>query len=467
MSEKNPFLPIDQKIVGDVYTAGEIMDNLTILCDEFGSRFGGTEGERQAAEFIKAKLEAYGLQNVHLEPIPYEGWRRGEVTFEIINPIQKTIPCITLPHSPPADLTAMLVDLNEGVPKDFDERANEIEGSIVLTTSEVNPGGTKRWVHRNEKYGRSILAGASGFIFMNHYPGYGPATGGVGEDGAGYIPAISVAYEDGRFLQRLIKKHGSVTVRIHTTDVIEPMTSWNVIGDLPGSTHPEQVVMLGCHYDGHDISQGAADPASGAVAVMEAARVLAQYAPDLPMTVRFALWGIEEIGLIGSTHYAQQHNAELDQMRFYLNMDMAGAITPKDIQLNQWPELEPVFADWSDEMTLPFRVGQTITAHSDHYPFLLAGVPTGAIGKVRRKNAGGRGYGHTRYDTLDKVEIRSLREAAVLSARLALRIAHHENWPVQRRSAEAVTAVLDNPDNREETAIFDKIRAFYTEVRNF
>ncbi|MCA9922071.1 MAG: hypothetical protein KC421_06860, partial [Anaerolineales bacterium] len=256
MSEKNPFLPIDQKIVGDVYTAGEIMDNLTILCDEFGSRFGGTEGERQAAEFIKAKLEAYGLQNVHLEPIPYEGWRRGEVTFEIINPIQKTIPCITLPHSPPADLTAMLVDLNEGVPKDFDERANEIEGSIVLTTSEVNPGGTKRWVHRNEKYGRSILAGASGFIFMNHYPGYGPATGGVGEDGAGYIPAISVAYEDGRFLQRLIKKHGSVTVRIHTTDVIEPMTSWNVIGDLPGSTHPEQVVMLGCHYDGHDISQG-------------------------------------------------------------------------------------------------------------------------------------------------------------------------------------------------------------------
>ena len=465
MSENNPYLPIDQKIVGDVYTTSEIMDNLTILCDEFGSRFGGTASEKLAAEFIKTKLESYGLSNVHLEPIPYEGWRRGDVTFEIVSPIQKTIPCITLPHSPPADLTATLVDLDEGVPEDFEKRSEEIAGNIVLTTSEVNPGECKRWVHRNEKYGRSLLAGASGFIFMNHYPGFGPATGGIGEGGAGLIPAISMAYEDGRFLQRLIKKHGSVTVRIRSTDKIEPMTSWNIIGDLPGTTHPEQVVMLGCHYDGHDISQGAADPASGTVAVMEAARVLAKYAPELPVTIRFALWGVEEIGLIGSTQHVQNHLADLDDMRFYLNMDMAGAINPKDIVLNKWPELAPIFQNWSDEMTLPYRVGQSVNAHSDHYPFLMAGVPTGAIGHVRRKNTGGRGYGHTRYDTLDKTEIRSLREAAVLSARLALRIAHHDNWPAKRRSAEAITAVLDNPDNREETAIFEKITAYYEETK--
>ncbi|KAA3659274.1 MAG: hypothetical protein DWQ04_22860, partial [Chloroflexi bacterium] len=227
MSENNPYLEIDQKIVGDVYTTSEIMDNLTILCDEFGSRFGGTVGERQAAKFIKTQLESYGLSNVHLEPIPYEGWRRGEASFEIISPIQKTIPCITLPLSPPADLTATLVDLDEGKPEDFDKRADEIAGKIVLTTSEVNPGDSKRWVHRKEKYGRSILAGASGFIFVNHYPGYGPATGGIGNECAGHIPAISVAYEDGRFLQRLRKKHGSVTVRIRSIDQIESMTSWN------------------------------------------------------------------------------------------------------------------------------------------------------------------------------------------------------------------------------------------------
>lgn len=116
-------------------------------------------------------------------------------------------------------------------------------------------------------------------------------------------------------------------------------------------------------------------------------------------------------------------------------------------------------------MARDFRVGQSVNAHSDHYPFLMAGVPTGGIGGVRRKASGGRGYGHTAYDTLDKVEMRGLREAAVFAARLALRIAHHPEWPAQRRSAEAVAEVLDNPDNQEETEIFDRIRAFYKEQR--
>lgn len=465
MATQNPHLTTDQKMIGDVYTSTELMDNLTILCDEFGSRFGGTPGEKQAAEFIKAKLEAYGLQNVHLEEVPYEGWRRGTTSLEILEPIQRTIPCISLPHSPPANLEAHLIDLDEGAPDDFDDRADEIAGKIVLATSEVNPKGVKRWIHRNEKYGRSLLAGASGFIFVNHYPGYGPATGGIGEVGAGLIPGISVALEDGRFLQRLLKKHGSVKLRLTSTDVVEPMISWNIIGDLPGSTNPDEIVMLGCHYDGHDISQGAGDPASGAVAVLEAARVLAQYAPDLPCTIRFALWGVEEIGLIGSTQYAVDHADELDKIRFYLNMDAAGVIEHKDIQLNKWENLAPIFEAWSQEMARNFRVGQSVNAHSDHYPFLMAGVPTGGIGGVRRKASGGRGYGHTAYDTLDKIEMRGLREAAVFAARLALRIAYHPDWPAQQRSPEAVAEVLDNPDNQEETEIFDRIRAFYEEQR--
>jgi Zn-dependent M28 family amino/carboxypeptidase len=243
------------------------------------------------------------------------------------------------------------------------------------------------------------------------------------------------------------------------------MVSWNIIGDLPGNGRSDELVMMGCHYDGHDISQGAGDPASGAVAVLEAARALALYAGDLPCTVRFALWGVEEIGLIGSTQYVANHADELGQIRFYLNLDSAGVTPYKDIQLNQWEDLSPVFEAWSTEMARDFRVGQSVNAFSDHYPFLMAGVPTGGVGGVRRPETGGRGYGHTHYDTLDKVEMRGLREAAVFAARLALRIAHHQDWPVQRRSAEAVAEVLDNPDNQEITQIFDRIHAFYREQR--
>ena len=177
MSHQNPFLPTDRQIVGDVYTSTETMDNLTILCDDFGSRFGGTEGERQAAEFFKAKMKEYGLSNVHLEPVEYVGWTRGEARLEIISPVQKVIPCISLPYSPPTDLEGVIIDMKDGAPKDFDRGADEIKGKIVMTTSVVSPKGSKRWVHRSEKYGRSLLAGATGFIFVNHYPGYGPVTG--------------------------------------------------------------------------------------------------------------------------------------------------------------------------------------------------------------------------------------------------------------------------------------------------
>ena len=460
MTTKNPFLKLDQQMVGDVYTSSEVMDNLTVLTDDFGSRFGGTEGEQLAAEFMKAKLEEYGLQNVHLEPVEYVGWRRGEVTLEIFSPIQKQLPCITLPHSPPTDIEGAIIDLQDGAPENFDKKADEIKGKIVLTTSEVNPKGSKRWVHRMEKSGRATMAGAIGFIFVNHYPGYGPATGGIGHlDGGSLIPGISLSWEDGTYIQRLLKRYGEVKVRLKSTDEIMPMTSWNVIGDLPGKT--DEFVMMGSHYDGHDISQGAGDPASGAVAVLEAARVLAKHGSGkFDRTIRFALWGVEEIGLIGSTQHVAQHEAELDKLRFYLNMDGAGNIPDKGIVLNEWPALEPILAQWSEEMALPFGVKQSVSAFSDHYPFLLAGVPTGSIGRFG-KTRDGRGYGHTRYDTLDKIEIRSLREAAVLAARLSVRIAQMGEWPLSRRDEGAVKTAVDNIDNQESAAFFAQLDDYY------
>jgi len=465
MPQKNAFLETDQQIVGDVYTSSEVMDNLVVLCDEFGSRFGGTEGERLAAEFFKAKMEEYGLSDVRLEPFEYIGWIRGEALLEIVSPIHKEIPCITLPHSPPADLEGTILDMGDGAPEDFDRRAEEIKGNVVLTTSVVNPKGSKRWIHRGEKYDRSVLAGASGFIFVNHYPGYGPATGGIGHDGEGLIPAISVSNEDGAFIRRLAKRQGEVKIRLRTTDRCEPMTSWNVVGDLPGKRDPEQVVMLGCHYDGHDISQGAEDPASGAVAVLEAARVLAQYAPELPYTVRFVQWGVEEIGLLGSRAYAKAHADELSGIRFYLNMDAAGSKNNnRDVVLNEWLDLESTFAGWRDEMALDFAVGQSVHAHSDHFPFFMAGVPTGGIQSVEGMS-GGRGYGHTAYDTVDKVDLRSLREAATLAARLALRIAGVETWSVSRRNEEAVQEVLDSPEQREEHEFRERVEAYYARAR--
>ena len=115
-------------------------------------------------------------------------------------------------------------------------------------------------------------------------------------------------------------------------------------------------------------------------------------------------------------------------------------------------------------MALDFAVGQSVNAHSDHFPFFMAGVPTGGIQSAEGMS-GGRGYGHTAYDTLDKVDLRSLREASTLAARLALRMASDEEWPVSRRDGEAVQALLDSPDQQEEKAFRDRLDAYYVEAR--
>lgn len=458
----NPFLSLDREIIGDIYTTTETMDNLTVLCDDYGSRFGGSAGEQEAVAFLQEKMLSYGLRNVHTEEVKYTVWTRGEASLEVIAPIHKKIPCISLPHSPAANLEAVLVDMDEGHPDHFAPRADEINGSVVMATSEVAPYGSSRRIHRSEKYGRSLVAGAKAFIFVNHYPGYGPATGGIGHAGGpGAIPGISVAYEDGMYLQRLIKRHGPVTVRIITTDRNEPGISWNVVGELPGQQRPDEIVMAGCHYDGHDITQGAGDPASGVVALLEAARVLAAYAVELPRTLRFVFWGVEEIGLLGSRQYALEHAAEMDRIRFYLNMDAAGMLPGRqDIVLNEWPALADLFARWRDEMADTYAVAQSVSAHSDHFPFLMAGVPTGGIEKADRTPSG-RGYGHTHYDTLDKIQLNDLRRAAVRASRWLVRIATEENWPVSRRSDEEVRQILDSPNYRAEEEFREMMTKFY------
>jgi len=232
------------------------------------------------------------------------------------------------------------------------------------------------------------------------------------------------------------------------------------VGELPGDQFPQEIVMLGSHYDGHDISQGAVDPASGVVSVMEAARVLSKYAAPLPRTIRFVMWGIEEIGLLGSTAYVAAHADQLKNIRFYLNMDAAGGDAPKDINLHKWPELQATFDGYQQDMALDFSIGQTFHTASDHFPFLMSGVVTGGVEAVRETRTG-RGYGHTYYDTVDKVKLVNLREAATLAARIALRVAQDENWPVSSRDAQAVAELMDGPDQQASREVYDRLDSLY------
>ena len=456
----NPYTSLDRRVLGEVYGSIETMDNLTVLCDEYNSRWPGSGDDRKACEYIVGKLGEYGLEDPHMEGLTLPGWVRGTSRLTVTEPLMKEIPCIALPHSAEGDVEAELVFLGDGPVEIYEKRKDEIEGKIVMVTSRP-PSGMTRDLHRNEKFQRSVLAGAAGWVFMNHYPTYGPPTGGISP----IVPSIGVSYEDGSYLSRLLSRKGKVKLRISTECENVEVESWNVVADLPGIDDGEKVI-YGAHYDGHDIAVGALDDATGTVCVMEVARVLAKERKHLKRPMRFILFAAEEIGLYGSRAYVKEHPDEMEDIRFMLNFDGAGRAGRQGFGLHGWPELEPFFYGIAEAVGIEIPVSQGVSPYSDHWPFLLKGVPTATMGdpeEARRR--GGRGYGHTMHDTVDKVDLRVHRECVANSALAALRIVNSDDWPAKHRSQDQIEKLVEEKGYKDTLSLGEKLKNYLSERR--
>ncbi|UCH57921.1 MAG: M20/M25/M40 family metallo-hydrolase [Candidatus Bathyarchaeota archaeon] len=457
----DPYGELDRRILGEVYGSTETMENIVILCDEYGSRWPGSGDDLAACEYMVGKREEYSLESSHLERFTHPGWIRGSSTLTVVEPVEREIPCIALPMSCRGEAEADLVFLGDGPVDVYEKRKEEIEGSIVIVTSRT-PLGMTRALHRSEKYQRSVLAGASGWIFMNHYPAYGPPTGGISP----IIPAVGVSYEDGHYLARLLKRKGRVRVRVETDCENLDVETWNVVADLPGSGEDNELLVYGAHYEGHDIAVGALDDATGAACVMEVARVLSKEREHLKRPMRFLLFGSEEIGLLGSRAYVDQHPEELERIRFMLNFDAAGRAGRQGFNLCGHPELEPLFHGIAEAIGVDIPVWQSVSPYSDHWPFLLKGVPTGRMGDpVEARRRGGRGFGHTMHDTVDKADLRAQRECVANSAIAAVRIANADDWPAKHRSKEEIDALVQRMGYGETVALGGRVKDYLSARR--
>jgi Zn-dependent M28 family amino/carboxypeptidase len=441
--------------MAEVYTSSEPMDNLKVLCDIHDSRFPGTPGDKGSVDYMVDKLKNYGCENVHFEEFTIAGWTRGPALLEVIKPIKKNFDVISLPHSIGAEVEGKLVFLGDGAIEDYEKEKEKIEGNVLMVTS-ANPRGMKRFLHRSEKYMRSVMAGAKGWIFMNHYPAYGPPTGGINP----VIPAVGISYEDGCYLQRLLEREKEVYVRIKTTDRNHDTNTYNVIADIiPEKPKDDEYLIVGSHYDGHDISQGAVDPASGAVTVMEIARNLVKVKDKLDRRIRCICFGAEEIGLYGSYAYVKEHGLELDKCRFMLNLDSGGSAGKKGIVFHDFPELEQFVEKWAKEMVAELPMEQRVSPYSDHWPFFLKSVPCASGGDPTRVRTG-RGYGHTRYDTLDKVEMQYLHLAAANYTRFLYRVANEDNWKPKRKTREEIDDFIKEQGYDKTMALADQMRKY-------
>jgi aminopeptidase YwaD len=448
---------VDRHVIGEIWTSDVAYQSLKHLCDDIGHRFGGSDSEHNGAEYLASKMREYGLQNVHLEEFPMYSWERGECFLAMTEPVERSFSAISMPYAGTAEIDGDLIDVGEGEAPDFERLGDAIRGKIVLTDAETNrPGQTKS--HRTDKYRRAVEYGAIACIFINQNPGLLHITGALYarnpggdtvEDHTAAIPGIGVSFEAGMTIRRLAER-GNPKMTLRVRNSVYRSKSYNVVGDIPGNEKPDEIIVFGGHYDGHDIAPGATDDTAGTLTGLEAGRALAPFAGKFKRTIRIVCFGCEEIGLLGSWNHCDQY-AKPDSnetLKFMVNLDGAGrgkGGLEQVIVTGDDNELINYFDALGDDLTYDFSVTSGLSAHSDHFPYFLAGYPSATL-RSQDATAGmiGRGYGHTEADTVDKVTIRGLQMSAVLVARIAARLANDEEFPAKPRTQDEVRSMLES-----------------------
>ncbi len=445
-------IAIEKDLIARAWMESQGYANIAALCD-FGSRFAGTESEAQARDFIAAKFREYGLANVHLDPFEYLGWRRGSCRLAAVSPRAATfgdaISLVYSPNTPEGGLQGRLVDVGMGTEKEYGARAGQLAGSIVLCSS-ANPE-EGRAPHRREKYGRAVEGGAVGFIYSRHLPGGLPETGSLRPGRLGEIPAVAVSYETGFALKRLIEGAGGAgaVARMEVQNSSAPAVANHVVADVPGGAGAAAgagvMIVVGAHYDGHDISQGARDDATGTALVLELARLFAPLGGRLRRTIRFIAFACEELGVLGSTEYVKKHPDEMPATALMINLDSAVGHGKLGFECGGMEEVAAELKAIAEETGYPLYLregmGPMGTA-SDHFPFFIAGVPAITMLARDENRAEGRGFGHTAMDTLDKVDRRDIMECAMVAGRVLLRLASAAGPIGLHRTADEIKALL-------------------------
>jgi len=250
------------------------------------------------------------------------------------------------------------------------------------------------------------------------------------------IAHVVIPHETYAMFYRLRQAGLPVRIRADITNTltVDTLTAYNTVAEIRGSEHPDEIVLLGAHLDSWDLGSGTTDNGAGAIAVLEAARILAVAHVRPIRTIRFALFAGEEQGLLGSTAYASDHEDELAKFQAVLVLDNGtGRIT--GVALQGRNELHDAWdALFAPIVSLgPFTVSARSKGGTDHLSFLPYGVPSFNYDQLTR------GYNHTHHsevDTFDHAVPDDLAQAATVMAVNAYELANAPSLLARGQTAD-------------------------------
>ena len=465
------------RIRSEAFENSKVMEHLFYLTDVHGPRLTNSPGFRAAGEWTVQRLKGYGLSNAQLESWgPFgRGWSYSRFAAQLVEPGYTPLIGFPLAWSPGTDgvlkAEPFLAPMREE--KDFEKYKGKLRGKIVMTDAVretpmqmATPGRRLTDAELNEQFFAQIgpvrrtptpgapqtpaereaarrFAGKRNDFLKSEGAAAMLSTGYRGDGGTVFAtsagafdaryadppPAAAVTPEHYNRIARLLEKKIAVKLEldIRTEFHTETKDSFNVVADLPGGSRKDEVVMIGAHFDSWHGGTGATDNAAGSAMMMEAIRILKSLDLKMERTVRIALWGGEEQGLLGSKAYVKKHFGDPDTMALqpghaklaaYFNYDNGtGKIRGVYLQGNDM--VRPVFEAWM----APFKdLGMSTltirnTSGTDHLSYDAVGLPgfqfvQDPIEYATRSH-------HSNMDVYDRIQPADLQQASAIVASFA------------------------------------------------
>jgi carboxypeptidase Q len=467
-SQEKVDLQVMEKIREEERTHSQIAmiaHNITDVC---GARLTNSPGYKRAVNWVTQTFKEWGLQNAGSEAWGEfgKGWSTEASYVAMKAPYYQ--PLIAYPFAwtkgTEKNISAQVVLLDKLDSATIDKMGNALKGKIVLTKAREKNLRSAFSAYAN-RYPDSILntmpdmymlsrtmletylpiirsryktklylqskgavallsensAGRDGTIFVDGSPAFA-------KNYEATLPELAVSTEDYLKIERLIEDNKDVQLEMNVNNKFyaQDLTGYNVIGEIPGSDPKlkTQVVMLGAHLDSWHSGTGATDNAAGCIVMMEAMRILKQLNVQPRRTIRIALWGGEEQGLLGSFGYVKKHfgdprdmnlKPEQKNVSVYYNLDNgSGKIRGIFLQNNE--KAAEIFKAWLEPFADMGATGITKsnTGSTDHLSFDAVGIP--GFQFIQDPLEYETRTHHSNMDVFDHLSIDDLKQAAVIVA---------------------------------------------------
>ena len=396
--------------------AYEILESLTT---ETGPRPAGSPAFARAKDWANAKLTSLGFQNVHAEPFTIPAWFKGVETAEVTAPFPQPLIITGLGRSvatPPEGVEAEIVifktfeDLQAAAPNSLKGKIAVLVEHMGANDSTTGYGAANRW--RRKGPVEAAKRGAVGFLIRSLATNNvrDPHSGALNyEDDVPKIPAAALTGPDADQIERIAKRGMPIRIKFVLLPTLVPAaTTWNVVGEIPGRTTPDEVVLVSGHLDSWGLGTGAIDDGAGVAITLAAAHLAGERHPR--RTIRMVMWGAEETDYAGEA-YAKAHAADASKIVVAGESDngaqhvqsfqvSAGAADLPAVKILA-EALKPLGITFNPE---PVRFGGDDVGH-------LAPLGVPQIG-LRQENSHYFDIHHSANDTLDKVDPAEIDEAA-------------------------------------------------------